>query len=87
MEAMAGAIDMNMLSQASRAAASRGAETSRMTARPSTRPLHPPSACTTRAAISVSAPGASPAMVLPRAYSTSPAISTGRRPKRSEIGP
>jgi hypothetical protein len=55
-----------------------------MMARPITMPVEAPTACTMRAAIS--APIEEVAMATSEA-STSPASTTGRRPKRSDSGP
>ena len=61
--------------------------TSRTTARASTGPEHAPSACTKRAAISISMVGAKAQAMLAAKKRVTPASSTGRRPKRSESGP
>ncbi len=75
---------MTMTSNASwRAACSSGLAPSRAMARPSTRPPHAPSACTTRAAISQSIAGASAPTRLDTRNSANEKMSTGRRPKRS----
>src|SRR5271166_1855216 len=61
--------------------------TSPTIARPSTIPAQPPSAWSVRPMISAGSDQASPHSTLPAKNSASPAISTGRRPKRSETGP
>ena len=61
--------------------------TSRTMARASTMPAAPPTACSSRAAISTWIEGASAAMRLAATNSAMPASSMGRRPTLSEIGP
>ena len=50
-------------------------------------PVHPPAACSTRAAMSASIVGATRHRRLPRTNSTMPVMITGRRPNWSDIGP
>jgi hypothetical protein len=60
---------------------------SRMMARPITMPAEAPSACRMRAKIRPQTLEATIAKRLAAAVSANPAISTGRRPKRSDSGP
>ena len=85
--AIAGDAVITMTSSANCRAACSGVAPSRAMARPSTSPPQAPSACTTRAAISHWMSDANAATRLATRNTASEAISTGRRPKRSDNGP